>query len=68
MAAFGVGPLIAASLGVILMGLLRTPLRWSGRCCWPVSVAWAGRGEATRHPDSGDGRNSRCAAATVGCI
>ena len=30
MAAFGIGPLIAASGGIILMGLLRTPLRWSG--------------------------------------
>src|SRR4051794_31362581 len=29
-AAFGTGPLIAASLGIILLGLLRTPLRWSG--------------------------------------
>lgn len=28
--AFGIGPLIAASLGIILFGLLRTPLRWSG--------------------------------------
>ena len=30
MAAFGIGPLIAASCGLVLMGLLRTPLRWSG--------------------------------------
>jgi len=30
MAAFGVGPLIAASIGLVLLGLLRTPLRWSG--------------------------------------
>src|ERR1700744_3664932 len=30
MAAFGVGPMIAASCGLVLMGLLRTPLRWSG--------------------------------------
>src|SRR4030081_5606 len=28
--AFGIGPLIAASLGIILLGLLRTPLRYSG--------------------------------------
>ena len=57
MAAFGVGPLIAASLGVILMGLLRTPLRWSGTLLLAVSVAWA---VAARQPDiliSGDGRN-----------
>src|SRR6202012_1309561 len=30
MAAFGIGPLIAASVGIVLLGLLRTPLRWSG--------------------------------------
>jgi competence protein ComEC len=30
MAAFGIGPLIAATFGIILLGLLRTPLRWSG--------------------------------------
>ena len=29
-AAFGTGPLIAASFGIILLGLLRTPLRWAG--------------------------------------
>ena len=30
MAAFGIGPLIAASIGIVLLGLLRSPLRWSG--------------------------------------
>src|SRR6202012_5148404 len=30
MAAFGSGPLIAASIGLVMLGLLRTPLRWSG--------------------------------------
>src|SRR5450755_2596881 len=29
-AAFGIGPVIAASLGLVVMGLLRTPLRWVG--------------------------------------
>src|ERR1700753_3480956 len=28
MAAFGIGPLIAATVGIILLGLLRTALRW----------------------------------------
>ncbi len=41
MAAFGTGPLIAASAGIILMGLLRTPLRWSGAAALVVSVMWA---------------------------
>ena len=57
MAAFGVGPLIAASLGVILMGLLRTPLRWSGAAVLAVSAVWA---VAATQPDiriSGDGHN-----------
>ncbi|MBV8538295.1 MAG: ComEC/Rec2 family competence protein, partial [Alphaproteobacteria bacterium] len=55
--AFGIGPLIAASLGLILLGLLRTPLRWSGAGLLVLSVIWA---VATPQPDiliSGDGRN-----------
>src|ERR1700742_481501 len=39
--AFGIGPLIVASAGLILMGLLRTPLRWSGALLLAVSIAWA---------------------------
>jgi competence protein ComEC len=57
MAAFGTGPLIAASAGIILLGLLRTPLRWSGAAVLLVSVAWA---VAVPQPDvliSGDGHN-----------
>jgi competence protein ComEC len=57
MAAFGVGPLVAASLGIILMGLLRTPLRWSGALVLAVSVVWAA---GVTQPDiliSGDGHN-----------
>src|SRR5438876_7173241 len=30
MAAFGTGPLLASTAGIILLGLLRTPLRWTG--------------------------------------
>src|SRR5258705_3116389 len=41
MAAFGIGPLIAASLGIILLGLLRTPLRWSGAAVLGLAVVWA---------------------------
>jgi competence protein ComEC len=57
MAAFGTGPLIAASIGIILMGLLRTPLRWSGALLLGLAVAWA---LAVPEPDvliSGDGRS-----------
>jgi competence protein ComEC len=57
MAAFGIGPLIAASAGIILFGLLRTPLRWSGAALLLVAVVWAVR---VPQPDvliSADGRN-----------
>jgi competence protein ComEC len=39
--AFGTGPLIAASAGIVLLGLLRTPLRWSGAGVLLLSVVWA---------------------------
>jgi competence protein ComEC len=57
MAAFNIGPLIAASLGLVLMGLLRSPLRWSGAAALALSIVWA---VATPRPDimvSGDGHN-----------
>src|SRR3982075_1459622 len=41
MAAFGTGPLIAASIGIILLGLLRTPLRGSGAAVLGLAVVWA---------------------------
>jgi competence protein ComEC len=56
-AAFGTGPLILGSLGMILLGLLRTPLRWSGAAALLLSAIWA---FATPQPDalvSGDGHN-----------
>jgi competence protein ComEC len=55
-AAFGIGPLIAASGGIILMGLLRTRLRWSGAVLLAGSIVWA---VGARQPDiliSADGR------------
>jgi len=57
MAAFGIGPLIAASAGIVLLGLLRTPLRWSGAVVLLLAVIWA---LAVPKPDiliSGDGHN-----------
>jgi competence protein ComEC len=57
MAAFGIGPLISASVGIVLLGLLRTPLRWSGAIVVVLSTIWA---LALPQPDiliSGDGRN-----------
>ena len=41
MAAFGTGPLIAASVGIVLLGLLRTPLRWSGAIVLVLATIWA---------------------------
>jgi len=55
--AFGTGPLIVSSLGIVLLGLLRTPLRWSGAALLLISVVWA---LALPQPDvliSGDGHN-----------
>ncbi|WP_407152324.1 ComEC/Rec2 family competence protein [Bradyrhizobium sp. ORS 86] len=57
MAAFGTGPLIVASAGLVLLGLLRTPLRWSGAALLAVALIWALR---VPQPDvlvSADGRN-----------
>jgi competence protein ComEC len=57
MAAFGTGPLIAASAGIVLLGLLRTPLRWSGALVLALSIVWA---LAVPQPDvliSADGHN-----------
>lgn len=57
MAAFGIGPLIAASTGIILLGLLRTPLRWSGAVVLLVAVVWAMRAPQPDILISADGRN-----------
>ena len=57
MAAFGIGPLILASVGIILMGLLRTRLRWSGAGVLALAILWA---ISVSRPDiliAGDGRN-----------
>ena len=56
-ASFGTGPLIAASIGIILMGLLRSPLRWSGALVLAASIVWA---LAVAQPEiliSADGHN-----------
>ncbi|MGX9424787.1 MULTISPECIES: ComEC/Rec2 family competence protein [Bradyrhizobium] len=55
--AFGIGPLIAASLGVILLGLLRTPLRFAGAAVLLIAVVWAVRAPQPDILISGDGRN-----------
>ncbi len=57
MAAFGTGPLILASLGIILLGLLRTPLRWSGAAVLVLAIGWAASASKPDILISGDGRN-----------
>ena len=41
MAAFGTGPLLLASAGIVLLGLLRTPLRWAGGVAVMAATVWA---------------------------
>ena len=57
MAAFGTGPLVAASIGIILLGLLRTPLRWSGAAVLLIAVVCAMRAPQPDILISADGRN-----------
>lgn len=40
-AAFGTGPMILASIGIILLGLLRSGLRWSGLAALALATIWA---------------------------
>jgi competence protein ComEC len=51
MAAFGIGPLIAASAGIVLMGLLRTPLRWFGAVVLGLAGGLGAGGAAAGYPD-----------------
>ncbi|CAL8981103.1 ComE operon protein 3 [Rhodoplanes serenus] len=47
-AAFGIGPLVVASLGLVVLALLRTPLRWAGAGLLVGAALWA---MATPRPD-----------------
>ena len=40
-AAFGIGPLLVGTAGIIVLCLLRTPLRWCGAALLIVTVVWA---------------------------
>ncbi len=48
MPAFGIAPLLLVTLGLLLLCLLRSPLRWSGAACVALSAMWA---LATPQPD-----------------
>jgi len=55
-AAFGVGPLLLATAGLLVIGLLKTPLRWTGALLALLAIVWAVH---TPQPDvlvSTDGR------------
>lgn len=55
--AFSSGALLAMSAGIVLLGLLRTPLRWAGAAVIVLATFWA---VWTPQPDiliSNDGRN-----------
>jgi competence protein ComEC len=56
-AAFGQGPLIAATFGIILLGLLRTPLRWAGAGVLALSITWAMTVKSPEVLISGDGHS-----------
>ena len=56
---FGTGPLLLATAGLLVIGLLKTPLRWSGALFVLLGVIWAAR---TPVPDvlvADDGRSIR---------
>jgi len=38
---FGTGPLIVMTIGVVLLGLLKTPLRWGGAIVLALGIVWA---------------------------
>jgi competence protein ComEC len=53
---FGTGPLLLATAGLLVIGLMKTPLRWSGILAVTISVIWAA---AAPRPDAliaADGR------------
>jgi competence protein ComEC len=43
MTMFGTGPLLLSTAGLLVIGLFRTPLRWSGLVLAAVAVIWAMR-------------------------
>jgi competence protein ComEC len=58
MPAFGIGPLLLGTAGLLLVCLLSTPLRWSGALVAIGAIAWA---LATPQPDvlvAGDGQTA----------
>ena len=55
--AFGTGPLLLGTAGLLVIGLLKTPLRWSGARDHALAAIWAGLTPRAGHPAVGaDGR------------
>jgi competence protein ComEC len=53
---FGTGPLLLATAGLLVIGLFKTPLRWSGLALAALGIVWAA---SAPRPDvllAGDGR------------
>ena len=65
MAAFGAGPLLACTAGLVLLGLLRSPLRWSSAVVsLPLAVAVRAPRRMSSSPTAAT--PSRCAASPAG--
>ena len=68
MRAFGTGPLLLATAGLLLLCLLRTPLRWSGAVLAVVASLWAlDRAAARRAGRRRRRAPPRSAGRTGGC-
>ena len=55
-AAFGMGPLLVGTAGLLVICLLRTRLRWSGAVLGAVAILWAATTEQPSIYASSDGR------------
>ena len=66
-AAFGIGPLLLCTAGLVLLCLLRSPLRWSGARRDRGRGVLGGRARRCRTSMSATGATwSRCAAPRAG--
>ncbi len=54
---FGAGPLLLATAGLLLLGLLKTPLRWSGVVLAVLASVWAARVPSPDVLIANDGRS-----------
>ncbi|MGN6286013.1 MAG: ComEC/Rec2 family competence protein [Afipia sp.] len=56
-ASFGTAPLLAMTIGIIAMGLLRSPLRWGGAVAIVLATWWAATAPQPDILIAGDGRH-----------